>query len=37
MLKAKAIVGLMTRFLMKVTIFTEVPSRRYRIKHWCGI
>ena len=37
MLKVKAIVGLMARFLMEMTILIEVPSKRYRIRHWCGI
>ena len=36
MFKVKAIVGFMSRFLMKVTILIEVPSRRYRIGHGCG-
>ena len=37
MFEVKAIVGFMSRFLMKVTILIEVPSRRYRIRHRCGI
>ena len=35
--KVKAIVNFMARFLMKVTILIEVPSRRYGIRHRCGI
>ena len=35
--EAEAIVSFMTRFLMEVTILIEVPSRRYGIRHRCGI
>ena len=35
--EAEAIVGFMAGFLMEVTILIEVPSRRYRIRHRCGI
>ena len=35
--EAEAIIGFMARFLMEVTILIEVPSRRYRIRHRCGI
>ena len=35
--EAEAIVSLMARFLMEVAIFIEVPSRRYKIGHKCGI
>ena len=34
---AEAVVGIMARFLVVVTIFTEVPSRRHGIRHRCGI
>ena len=37
MLKMKAIVGFMAGFLMEVAIFIEVPSRKYKIGHKCGI
>ena len=37
MLKAETIVDLMARFLMEVAIFVEVPSRRYIIRHRCGV
>ena len=37
MFEAEAIVGFMAKFLMEVTILIEVPSRRYRIRHRCGI
>jgi len=37
MFEAEAIVNFMVRFLMEVTILIEVPSRRYGIKHRCGI
>ena len=33
MFEVKAIVGLMARFLMEVTIFIDVPSMRHRIRH----
>ena len=35
--EVKAIVNFMARFFMKVTILIEVPSRRYGIRHRCGI
>ena len=35
--EVKAIVNFMARFLMKVTILIEVPSKRYGIRHRCGI
>ena len=35
--EAEAIVGFMARFLMEVTIIIKVPSRRYGIRHGCGI
>ena len=35
--EAEAIVSFMSRFLMEVTILIEVPSRRYGIRHRCGI
>ena len=35
--EAEAIVSFMTRFLMEVTILIKVPSRRYGIRHRCGI
>ena len=34
MLKVEAIVGLMARFLVKVTLFIELPSNRYKIRDW---
>ena len=37
MFEAEAIVGFMAKFLMEVTILIKVPSRRYRIRHRCGI
>ena len=37
MLEAEAVVSFMARFLMEVAIFIEVPSRRYKIRHRCGI
>ena len=37
MLKAKTIVDFLARFFMEVTIFIKVPSRRYKIRHRCGI
>ena len=37
MLKAKVVVGLMARIMMKVTIFIKVPSGRHKIRHWSGI
>ena len=33
----EAIVDLMAKFLVEVAIFIEVPSRRYKIGHKCGI
>ena len=35
--EAEAIVSLMARILVVVTIFIEVPSRRYRIRHRCRV
>ena len=35
--EAEAIVSFMTKFLMEVTILIKVPSRRYGIRHRCGI
>ena len=35
--EAEAIVSLMARILVVVTIFIEVPSRRYRIRHGCRV
>ena len=35
--EAEAIVSFMTSFLMEVTILIKVPSRRYGIRHRCGI
>ena len=37
MFEAESIVSFMAEFLMEVTILIEVPSRRYRIMHRCGI
>ena len=37
MLEAKTIVSFMAKFLMEVAVFIEVPSRRYKIRHRCGI
>ena len=37
MFEVEAIVGFMVGFFMEVTILIEVPSRRYRIMHRCGI
>ena len=37
MFEAKAIVGFMAEFLVEVAIFIEVPSRRYKVRHGCGI
>ena len=37
MLEAKTIVNFMAEFLMEVAVFIEVPSRRYKIRHKCGI
>ena len=37
MLEAKTIVSFMAEFLMEVAVFIEVPSRRYKIRHKCGI
>ena len=31
----ETIVGLMARFLVKVKLFIEVLSKRYRIRDWC--
>jgi len=35
--KVEAIVDLMARYLMDVTIFIKVPSRRHEIRHRCRI
>ena len=35
--EVEAIVNVMARFLVEVTIFIEVPSRRYKVRHGCGI
>ena len=35
--EAEEIVSLMARFLVEVAIFIEVPSKRYRVRHWYGI
>ena len=35
--EAEAIVNFMAGFLMQVTILIEVPRKRYRIRHRCGI
>ena len=37
MFKVEAIVIFMSMFLMEVAIFIEVPSRKYKIGHKCGI
>ena len=37
MLEVEAIVKFMAGFLMKVAIFNEVPSKRYKIRHGCGV
>jgi len=37
MLKVETIFSFMARVLMEVAIFIEVPSRRHRIRHRCGI
>ena len=37
MFEAEAIVDLMARYLMDVTIFIKVPSRRHEIRHRCRI
>ena len=37
MFEVEAIVGFMAKFLVVMTIFIEVPSRRYEIRHRCGI
>ena len=37
MLEVEAIVGLIAKFLIEVTIFIEVPCGRYKIRHGCGI
>ena len=36
MFEVEAIVGFMAKFLVVMTIFIEVPSRRYEIRHRCG-
>ena len=35
--ETEAIIGFMAGFLMEMTILIVVPSRRYRIRHGCGI
>ena len=35
--EVEVIFGIMTRFLVVVTIFNEVPSKRHGIRHRCGI
>ena len=35
--EAKAIVNFVTRFLVVVAIFIEVPRGRYEIRHGCGV
>ena len=35
--KAEAIAGIMVKFLKEVTILIKVLSRRYMIRHRCGI
>ena len=37
MLEVEAIVKFMARFLMRVAIFNEVPSKRYKIRHGCEV
>ena len=37
MLEVEAIVKFMAKFLMRVAIFNEVPSKRYKIRHGCGV
>ena len=37
MLEEETIVSFMARFLMEMAVFIKVPSRRYRIRHKCGI
>ena len=37
MFEAEAIVGFVAEFLVEVAIYIEVPSRRYRVRHGCGI
>ena len=35
--EAEAIVGFVAGFIVLVTIFIEVPSGRYEIRHGCGV
>ena len=35
--KAEEIVDFIAEFLMEVTILIEVPSKRYEVRHRCGI
>ena len=35
--EVKAIVNFIARFLMEVTTLIKVPSKRYGIRHRCGI
>ena len=37
MFEAEIIVSFMAIFLVEVAIFIEVPCRRYKIEHMCGI
>ena len=37
MFKEEAIVGFVTKFLMEVAILIKISSRRYRIRHGCGV
>ena len=37
MFEAEAIISFMVWFLVEVTILIEVPSKRYGIRHRCGI
>ena len=35
--EVEAIISLMAKFLVKVTIFIKVPSKRHMIRYMCGI
>ena len=37
MFEVEAIIGLMAKFMVKVTIFIKVPSKRHMISYMCGI
>ena len=37
MLEVETIVDFVAKFFMEVAIFIEVPNRRYRVRHGCGI